>query len=305
MKHTAAISAIILCFQGQITLAGAKKGMNGMNLRFTRGSDAASSAAPSASPNAAPNAVASIVPSAVPSASPSIAPSVAWSYDALQLETSSDNPTIAPSAAPSAASSAASSAVPSIGTFNLPYYLSPLKETDERYARLNFTAVTKTYHPIPGTGNLKEFQIVEFTEEHDLYRLSNTSDNYYDRCGHWWGLAPEEGNCYDPTMPAVSLDQYRTNYIVCSEWNGGNYFVRTRIPKGSAFIVGIGQSVDSCNDHVTLETTANLQLYGDDVCDVDPEHGNDFCETNKENVYASSCVQPCSGTGRRALRGGF
>ena len=180
--------------------------------------------------------------------------------------------------------------------FALPNFLTLLPTSDPDFAWLNDTAYNATYNiynPKAGGGGLKEFQIVQFAKDHDAYRLFGGSA---PSCGFWWSLAPED-DCYN-AKPAVGVEQYRSNYAVCPEWNAGTNIQRVTIPAGQKFIVGVGQSA-TCQDGTVLEgAPALLQLNGG-ACKVDIRGGgNDTCGTDWTDVYDSPCVSQCPHPGR-------
>jgi hypothetical protein len=175
--------------------------------------------------------------------------------------------------------------------FELPSYLSALPQSDPRYAQLIQDAYNpsyKIYNPVPGTGGLKEFMIVKFERDHDVYRLFGGSS---EKCGYWWSLAPED-NCY-ATNPAISVEEYKDKYLICPEWNEGSSIIHATIPAGSAFIVGIGQSVH-CNNGDWLEATEPLLQLSGGACIVDSHDAQDTCFTNQMDFQGSTCVFDCS-----------
>jgi hypothetical protein len=175
--------------------------------------------------------------------------------------------------------------------FELPSYLSALPQSDPWYAELLQDAYNPGYHiynPTPGTGGLKEFMIVQFERDHDVYRLFGGSSV---KCGYWWSLAPDD-NCY-ATNPAISVEQYKEKYLICPEWNEGSSIIHATIPAGSVFIVGIGQSVH-CGNGDWLEPKEPLLQLSGDACKIDTHDAQDTCLTNQMDFQESSCVFDCS-----------
>ena len=96
----------------------------------------------------------------------------------------------------------------------LPPYLEPLPQTDPRFDGLNSSAYEYAYGPEPGDGNLKEFQIVHFLENHTAYRVWGGPAS---ECGYWWILAPPS-DCVE-VCPRYGEVDFRTVFAVCPEWN--------------------------------------------------------------------------------------
>ena len=155
----------------------------------------------------------------------------------------------------------------------LPPYLVPLPESNPAYAGLNNSAYDFAYGPNPGDGNLKEFEIVSFTEAHDAYRLYGGNAT---ECGYWWILAGETtataasssgANCFPQDPANVDFTTYAQDlFAVCPEWNSGTFIRRCTIPVGYNAIVGIGQSVNCSTTDILTPNQNVLQLNGN-VCD--------------------------------------
>jgi hypothetical protein len=97
----------------------------------------------------------------------------------------------------------------------LPHYLEPLPETDPAFEDFNSTA-NRFVLGDPGKGGLVNFEIVTFTEEHDIYRVYGGDGKASIMCGFWWTLSPP-GNIY-PASPLLSADDYLSElFAVCPE----------------------------------------------------------------------------------------
>lgn len=175
----------------------------------------------------------------------------------------------------------------------LPSYLELLPETDPAFAALNETGVGPYILAPPGGGNLREFKIITFKEEHDVYRVygGRAEQGKAVMCGFWWTLSPP-GNIY-PKNPLITAKSYeRDIFAICPEWNDATQIIRCNIPAGYNTIVGIGQTAD-CDDGSTLiPSETDLQLNGQ-ICNLisDPAVSCTFCSTDKSGLQLSTCVQ--------------
>jgi hypothetical protein len=172
----------------------------------------------------------------------------------------------------------------------LPSYLEPLAETHPAFANLNQTGFGGYILGQPGGGNLREYEIITFKEEHDVYRVYGGEDKA-KMCGRWWTLSPP-GNIY-PTFPLLTADEYLNDIFgVCPEWNDATQIIRCNVPAGYNAIVGLGQTA-ICNDtSILTPSERELQLNGQ-ICDLtsDPNVSCTFCATDKDGLQLSTCVQ--------------
>lgn len=172
----------------------------------------------------------------------------------------------------------------------LPSYLEPLPETDPAFAAFNETGFGPYILAPPGKGNLREFEIITFKEEHDVYRVYG-GDDKAGMCGRWWTLSPP-GNIY-PTFPLLTADEYLTDiFAVCPEWNDATQIIRCNVPAGYNAIVGIGQTADCADGNTLIPSETELQLNGQ-ICNLisDPTVSCTFCSTDKSGLQLSTCVQ--------------
>jgi hypothetical protein len=188
----------------------------------------------------------------------------------------------------------------------LPSYLETLPETDPAFAPLNQTGYGGYILGEPGEGRLREFEIITFKEEHDVYRVYG-GEGKAGMCGNWWTLSPP-GNIY-PTFPLITADEYlRDIFAVCPEWNDATQIIRCNVPAGFNAIVGIGQTAN-CSDSITnlIPSETDLQLNAK-FCNsdrdfnrafnqssypmiTDPEVSCSFCKTDKSGLQLSTCVR--------------
>jgi len=154
----------------------------------------------------------------------------------------------------------------------LPPYLSPLPESDPRYAALEVSAYRYAYGPSPGDGMLKKFELVVFEQDHDAYRLFGGNSS---ACGHWWILAPPNADgCFDPALPPLTESQIFRDFAICPSWNAGTDLQRCTVPAGNVGIVGTGQSV-VCQDEATgadtlVQPDPNALQLNAAVCSMTP-----------------------------------
>lgn len=174
----------------------------------------------------------------------------------------------------------------------LPPYLEPLPETDPAFEGFNSTA-NRFVLGDPGQGGLVNFEIVTFTEEHDVYRVYG-GDGKASMCGFWWTLSPP-GNIY-PANPLLSADDYLSElFAVCPEWNDATEIIRCNIPVGYNAIVGIGQTADCADGTTLIPSEIDLQLNGP-ICNLiqeDPTISCTFCKKTDQDglLQLNTCVQ--------------
>ena len=96
----------------------------------------------------------------------------------------------------------------------------------------------------PGDGGVLGVVVVRVKEDLPVYRLWNgpqakDANGNTNRLGGWWSADKPKG----------SVQQYRTNYEVCTVWNRLSFLAACTLRKGAVVAVGPGQSVSTttCN----------------------------------------------------------
>ena len=152
--------------------------------------------------------------------------------------------------------------------FALPPFMRPIPSTDSRFSALNSTGFRFALKP-PGFGGVSAFMVAEFTEMHDVYRLSGGPASEF---GFWWSLATDSN-----TVLPVTKKEYMSKYFaICNEFNDGTRLTRCTVPAGTSTVVGPGQTKNCENDEMLYPERTPLQLNRDIV--------------NQEGVTCVSCV---------------
>lgn len=100
----------------------------------------------------------------------------------------------------------------------------------------------------PDSGKLCMGEVFQVKQPVTVYRVWEKSKSY-SVYGRWWTFDPPQG----------TLEQYRIDYEICSEWGARDTTVSCQLTKGAKIVVGTGQSM-ACNT-VTYPVSAHNQVF--------------------------------------------